>query len=264
MSKPLVLLTDFGLSDAYVGVMKGVILSINPKATVVDLTHGIEPQNILRGARVLKQSFKCFPQKSVFVCVVDPGVGTSRKAIAIKTKHYYFVGPDNGLMALAARADEPYEVRELKNKKFHAQKNISQTFHGRDLFAPAGAHLLTGTAFKNLGPKVKNLVQIKDAEAVVKGDEIRSRVYAFDAFGNALSGIERALKSESFWANAQVYHKKTLLGKPFLNYGAAPQGKTFALFNSAGELELARRNASAKEAGRVRIKDSVTVRKRKR
>ncbi len=150
---PILLTTDFGLLDEYVGVLKGVILSINPQVTIIDLSHGIPPQAIGRAADVLFNNYPYFPDGSVHVCVVDPGVGTARRIIVVSGCNQLFIGPDNGVFTRILDADQAAEVYVLSNENWFLQ-NISSTFHGRDIMAPAAARLSLGASIKEAGPRI--------------------------------------------------------------------------------------------------------------
>jgi len=187
MSSPIVILTDFGTDDPFVGIMKGVIASINPAAPVIDLTHEIPPGDIQLGAFTLWQSVQYFPSGSIFLVVVDPGVGTQRRPIILKSKGSTFVGPDNGIFSYVLSGN--YHAWELKNPKL-ALLNQGATFHGRDLFAPAAAHAGCGVPGGDFGPTVSevNLIPYpklsNPAPGVIEGEIIH-----IDRFGNALSSI---------------------------------------------------------------------------
>src|SRR6516165_5972863 len=157
---PIALLTDFGYRDHYGGVMKGVIASISPQAPIIDLTHGIPPQQVLAGALALRESVNFFPRRTVFLAVVDPGVGTDRKPIAVETKGgFRFVGPDNGLLSLAAERSEIKRIVELRSPRYRLPM-VSPSFHGRDIFAPAAAWLWRGVPIDELGPPLHTIVQL--------------------------------------------------------------------------------------------------------
>ena len=155
----ITLLTDFGSADAFVGVMKGVILGINRQAQVVDLTHAIPPQQILPGALVLRSAARFFPAGTVHVAVIDPGVGSARRPIVIETPHGFLVGPDNGVLSLAAAVLGSRQVRLIENMEYVRQP-VSQTFHGRDIFAPVAAHLSRGVAPDRLGRRIDSIVEL--------------------------------------------------------------------------------------------------------
>src|SRR2546428_3499286 len=150
----LALMTDFGLGDGDVGVMKGVIVGIIPQVHIIDITHDVAPQNVPSGAWILASAYRYFPKGTVFICVVDPGVGSSRGAIAIHAGEWLFVGPDNGLFSYIFAEQPLYQAVALSNTVYHLPQ-VSSTFHGRDIFAPAGAHLARGIALQELGQQLE-------------------------------------------------------------------------------------------------------------
>src|SRR5271157_147073 len=157
---PVAIITDFGYRDHYVGAMKGVIASIAPRANVIDITHGVVAQCIVAGAIALRESWRYFPPRTVFLAVVDPGVGTARAPIAIETRAgARFVGPDNGLLWMAASQAGIKRIVKLTSLR-HRLTNVSATFHGRDIFAPAAAYLWRGTPISTLGPELSSIVQL--------------------------------------------------------------------------------------------------------
>lgn len=185
----ITVLTDFGLKDSYVGVMKGVILSINPKARIVDITHQIEPQDVREASFVLDESYRYFPLGSIHICVVDPTVGSDRRALVVKGRGHFFVGPDNGLFSMVLDGNE--EVREITNRRF-TLPTISATFHGRDIFAPASAYLSLGARFSDLGPPVHDPVRFPGLRPDVSEGLLKGRIVRFDRFGNGISNISAA------------------------------------------------------------------------
>ena len=208
---PIVLLTDFGLSDAYVGMMRGVIHGINPSAHVIDLTHGIGPQDIRHGAVVLADSCSYFPNGSIFVAVVDPGVGTDRAAILIETPAARFVAPDNGLLTLVCRqyaptfgdagAPQPTPVPDLcrawqLTNPDYWQHPVSNTFHGRDVFAPVAAHLSLGVAPQALGDPTPTINALPLPIPRPETNSIHGQVIFADAFGNLVTDITTDLLDE--------------------------------------------------------------------
>src|SRR5262249_52128236 len=150
-NRVIALTTDFGYEDPFVGIMKGVILGINPDARIVDVTHGIAPQEVRGGALALNYAAQYFPPETIHVAVVDPGVGTDRRPILIEGEDAFFIGPDNGVLSLAAEQKKPRRVVELANERYRLNP-VSATFHGRDVFAPAAAHLSLGTPVESFGP----------------------------------------------------------------------------------------------------------------
>jgi len=184
----MVFLTDFGMEDGFAGVMKGVALSINPNLKFVDLTHNVKSFDILGGALILKAHYKYFPKGTVFVGVVDPGVGTKRKAIAVRTPNYYFVGPMNGLFDLVLREEKPLEVVELTNPRYRL-KALNDTFHGRDIFTPAGAYITKGVPLKELGKKVTYKRFLKFPKPTRVRRKVVGEIIYADKFGNAVTNI---------------------------------------------------------------------------
>jgi S-adenosylmethionine hydrolase len=185
-ARTLTLLTDFGLKDPYVGVMKGVILSINGDLAIVDITHDVEPQDVREAAFLVKEYYQYFERGTIHVAVVDPFVGSDRRAIVVRTEEHLFVGPDNGLFTLVL--DGEAEVYSIENQGFMLP-GVSATFHGRDIFAPAAAHLSKGFHPSALGPLVTDPVRLAGLLAEAEGGVLRGIVIRFDRFGNAITNI---------------------------------------------------------------------------
>jgi S-adenosylmethionine hydrolase len=246
---PIALLTDFGYRDHYVGAMKGVIATLAPKTRVIDITHGIPPQSVTAGAIALHQSWRFFPKGTIFVAVVDPGVGTLRLPIAIDTRAgARFVGPDNGVLYLAANDAGVRRIVELRASKYRL-KEVSATFHGRDIFAPAAAWLATETPITSLGPTLKQMTELSFEAPVRRSDALTGKVIYIDGFGNLVTNIDRATL-DVFAASFRV----PLLSVTIVNgapmeivqaYGDAPTGAPLATFGSFGFLEIAIRDGSA-------------------
>ena len=242
MGKPIVFLTDFGLEDGFAGVMKGVALSINPEATLVDLTHYVEPFDILGGALILKAHYSYFPEGSIFVCVVDPGVGTERKPIAVKTKRYTFVAPMNGLLDLVLEEEKPLKVVEINNPRYML-KSVNNTFHGRDIFTPAAAYISKGVPLEELGKPIRYRKLLKFPKPKRLPKKVVGQIVYFDRFGNAVTNIPcgkfkyciyRNLKGE--YVKAFLYGKEN---KPNFTCGSfgfveafIPQGNFREKFNA--------------------------------
>ena len=185
----ITLTTDFGLSDPYVAEMKGVILTINPKATIIDITHGIEKFNIRMAAFVLASAAPYFPKGTVHLTVVDPGVGTERRAIMVQTKLGYFVGPDNGVLMLAAQSQGIERIHEISNPNLMLPQT-SSTFHGRDIFAPAAAHLDCGVKPSEFGEEIKNPVSTLFAAVQQNNGVLTGEILHIDSFGNIVTNIK--------------------------------------------------------------------------
>ncbi len=239
------LTTDFGPSE-YVGAMKGALLSVDPEATIVDIDHGIRPQDIRHGAYVLLTAVPHFPF-AVHVGVVDPGVGTSRRALVVVCEGAILVGPDNGLLIPVARRLGLKEVHEITNRKLLA-KDVSSTFHGRDVFAPVAAHLQTGTKVKDVGPVIRDFVDLDFGEPKSVPGGLEGIVLTTDRFGNIITNLPRAIVEKQWKAGGTVHvglggYEAAL---PLVTtYGAVSPGDFLATFSSSGYLEIARREGNA-------------------
>ena len=185
----ITLLTDFGTRDAYAASMKGVILSIAPDARIIDITHEVPPQDIVEGAWTLASAYRWFPAGTVHVAVVDPGVGSARRAIAARAGAWTFVAPDNGVLAWALDGAGDVRAVELADTRWF-QPGVSSTFHGRDIFAPVAAHLASGVALDELGPRVDDLVALPVASPHVTPERITCEVVHVVLFGNAITNLD--------------------------------------------------------------------------
>jgi hypothetical protein len=249
------LLTDFGLSDGYVGVMKAVMLSIAPGVPLIDITHDIAPQDIEAGAWTLGTAWRYFPVGSVLLCVVDPGVGSARRAVALAAHGRTFVGPDNGLFTapLDDGADDAIPVRcvRLDNPRYHLPAP-SATFHGRDIFAPCAAHLAAGVPLAALGATIDPATLIRlpiERRPRRQGDVFIARVAHVDHYGNLITNIGAALTR---LALAQPQARVSLAGREVsaraTHFAAGPVGEPFFLQDSSGALAIAMRDGSAAQA----------------
>jgi S-adenosylmethionine hydrolase len=257
----ITLLTDFGTSDVYVGVMKGVILGIRPRCTIVDLSHEVPPQAVHVAALLLAESQAFFPSGTVHVGVVDPGVGSARRAIAVETGNARGVGPDNGILtALIERATRVVEIRETR----YMLPRVSTTFHGRDVFAPVGAHLLNGVGLSELGPDIQDAVQVTIPTARPEGDRIIGEVIHIDRFGNVITSIEESNIRD--WPGVEVEVHGARIPGLSKGYTAGSddhrRGALRALIGSSGRLEIAVPGGSAAASTGSRRGDRVVVRNR--
>ena len=264
-SPVITLLTDFGTSDYFVAAMKGVILGANPKARIVDITHEIPPQDIESAAFTLLAAWSSFPSGTIHVAVVDPGVGSARRAILIKLADQFFVGPDNGIFSYVCetrevRGEKP-KLFQLTNEKYWRQP-LSATFHGRDVFAPVAAALSLGVRPAQLGTPLPDLVRLQPLRPTPSRAGLNARIINIDRFGNCVTNItERDLTAKMIAAGAALRVKgKTV--KSFRNHFAeetAGKEKLFAIWGSAGFLEIAATNASAAKLLKAQRGDSVIV-----
>ena len=249
----ITLTTDFGTRDWFVGGMKGVILGVNPATSVVDITHEIPAGDIRAGAFALMASVRCFPRATVHVAVVDPGVGSRRAAIAVKTADYFFVGPDNGVLSFALARETITEIRRLDNDTYF-RRPVSLTFHGRDVFAPVAAALTRNILFESLGKQWDDYVRLDWPQPTVAGGLIRGEVIYIDHFGNAITNIEGPGKSAT-----KVRVPEKVRCEIGLCYQDAPLGQPVALLGSSGFLEIAVNGGNAARAHAVTIGDTVEV-----
>jgi len=250
MRKIVALLTDYGTRDQYAGSLRGAVLAACPDATVVDITHDVERYAVREAAFVLRASASVFPAGTVFVAVVDPGVGTNRRGIAIYAGGYYFVGPDNGLFSLIL-ADEPdAHVRELTNSALF-RPNLSSTFHGRDIFGPVGGAIARGTAFEEVGIGIDDAFTFEFAKPrVTANEEIEGHVIYIDTYGNLVTSIGGSVwKAFSAKAGGDLTEMVTDINKVILpvvtTFGDVPEDESCAYFGSAGRVEIAVNRGSA-------------------
>jgi len=274
---PLIaLMTDFGLADAYVGTMKGVMLSICPAAQLVDLTHHVPPQDVRAGAYILFTGFRHFPPHTVFLIVVDPGVGTTRQPLAVETAHGIYVAPNNGVLSYVLPHVEVRHAVEIIEPRY-ALPVTSRTFHGRDIFAPAAAHLATGVPITALGPAVPELIKLDAPRLEVAPDVIRGEVIHIDHFGNVITSIghlawdgDRLSLTPGFGGatgeplNFAAAATRVRVGEAIIRgvrptYGAAEPGTLLALIGSSGQLELGVNQGSAAARLGVRTGDPVEL-----
>jgi S-adenosylmethionine hydrolase len=254
--KVITLTSDFGYADSYVAQIKGVIHSINPTSTIIDVTHEISKFNIQTGAFMLASAAPYFPKGTVHVAVVDPGVGTKRRALAIKTKQGYFVGPDNGLLILAAERQGITGIYELTNPKYMLPE-VSGTFHGRDVFAPAAAYIEKGVNPARFGPKVEEPVRPEFVQVKHEKDSIIGRILHVDSFGNIITNLRKTdVPKETLNIKIQDTEFKLKLKK---TYGETKPKDTMALIGSHGFLEIAINRGNAAEKFNAKMGTEITI-----
>lgn len=257
----ITLTTDFGTSDWFVGTMKGVIAGIAPRCMIVDLTHELPPGDIRAGAFALAASHRFFPKGSIHVAVVDPGVGSRRKAIAVKTDKAVFVGPDNGVLSWALAKEKIRAIRALENDAYFLLP-VSRTFHGRDVFAPVASHLSRGVPIRKLGPALKDFVRLDWPEPRKRRGGFEGEVVYIDRFGNAITNLESRLLRGSNRASCEVYAKRRRVCPLSTFFQEAVPKTPIALIGSSGFLEIAVNGGSAERLLGVRIGARVVLRTR--
>jgi len=273
-SKLITLLTDFGTRDYFVGAMKGAILSVNPKANVIDITHEIPPQDIRSAAFTLVAYYKNFPPGTIHLAVVDPGVGSARRAILLVTKDYFFLAPDNGLLSFIFDENEGeksapwlrrgllprnFRVFELTDKKYFAE-NVSRTFHGRDVFAPVAAHLSNGVEPEKFGNEIADFVKFEISKPKqISPRETEAEIIHIDRFGNLVTN----LKAADLPAKFALEIDQTRIEKHRKFYAEAEKGEIFSIIGSEGWLEISAFQDSAASILNIKAGEKISVKKLK-
>lgn len=239
----IALLTDFGTKDYFVGAMKGVILQINEKANIIDITHEIEPQNVLAAGFTLGACYKNFPKKTIFAAVVDPGVGSERRAILVEAEDYFFISPDNGLLSFLYNHQEHFRVIEITNKKYF-NCPVSKTFHGRDIFAPCAAHLSNGVSPSEFGNVIFDFVKVNETKPrKINEYLLEAEVIYTDRFGNLITNLTEKDLPQKFYL--EINQLKIKQQRDY--FAEAENDEVFMIFGSAGFLEIAAFQNSAKK-----------------
>ena len=257
----ITLTTDFGLQDGYVGVMKGVIKKINPSANIIDISNNIEPQNIFQAAYVLYNSYAYFPKGTIHVVVVDPGVGSDRKILCLKTSDYLFLAPDNGILSFLIAKEEYPSVREVTNKEFFLP-DISNTFHGRDIFAPIAAHLSRGVSHKDLGKRIMGIKEIDLPKPIRSpGGVLTGEIIYVDGFGNLITNINRKIVSRIKTKSGKLV---IIIGRHRLykisdSYAEVENKEVVAIFGSSGFLEISVNCGSARDVLNLKKGDKLVL-----
>jgi len=239
--RPIItLLTDFGWGDGHIGAMKGVILHINPDCCIIDLAHQVTPHDVMGTAFVLGQTYSFYPSGTIHLVVVDPGVGGVRKPLVLKTRDYLFVGPDNGCFTLVLKQEQNVQAYEVAERRFRLPR-VSQTFHGRDIFAPAAAHLSLHIAPEEMGPAVDGagLTRLAIPEPLVDGATLRGEGIWVDSFGNLITNISQGYL-EVFAQDGliEIEIKGERIKGLKRSYEEGKAGEVIALWGSAGLLEI--------------------------
>ncbi len=258
----IVLMTDFGMNDTFIGQMKGVILSIAPDARIIDLTHAITPQNVAQAAFMLAKSVPFFPEGSIVVSVVDPGVGTSRNVIALKTDKHTFLAPDNGLLTPLLQSATDWNCVTITNERYMLATR-SSTFHGRDIFSPASAHLAAGLPLHELG----NSIELSTCARIImpcgttadNGQSWEGSIIYTDHFGNLVTSLEADLLDRS--ASWLVYAADSQPLPLSATYGDVADQQSLAYIGSSGTIEIAVRNGNAAQTLGLKDGDMVRVRR---
>lgn len=257
----ITLTTDFGLDDPFVGIMKGVILNIAPEAQLVDISHNIEPQNIAHAGRVIEAAYKFFPENTVHLVVVDPGVGGDRRPIALQSGNHTFVGPDNGVFTPVI--DRQSRIYELTEEKYFLLP-VSATFHGRDIFAPVAARLANGAKLSSMGRRIKDPITLEQPLPHYDGKNLNGKIVYIDRFGNLATNITAKDLETHFFGEKDLQiriGKKTVINGLDTSYSQRQPGEGGALINSWDTLEVFLRGGNAAETLRISVGSTITVSK---
>src|SRR5271166_27889 len=249
-SRVVTFTTDFGLSDPFVGIMHGVVLNIHPETTIVDISHAVTSYDVLDGAWTIAQAYRFFPSRTVHVVVVDPGVGSERRPIVVETDDYIFVAPDNGVLSLVAAREEKFVVRHITAERYFLHP-VSQTFHGRDVFAPVAGWLSKGVAPAEFGPEISDYVRLPLRKVEhVGANSLRGEVLKVDKFGNLITNIS-AQDAPALFASQPAAFSILIAGETITrtckSYSEGGDDELFAIVGSSGYLEIAAHQASAAE-----------------
>lgn len=255
----ITLLTDFGTKDHYVASLKGVILGINPQCTLVDITHQISPQDMEEGAFILANAYAYFPRGTIHLAVVDPGVGGPRRPILVETENYIFVGPDNGLFTMALKREKVKQAVILKKERYFLP-HLSETFHGRDLFAPVAGHLSLGVNPARFGDRIESWKELPFSKVSIIGDELIGEIIYIDAFGNLVSNVDEGQLAEFAGKGAIIVRigEKGIEGLK-KGYWEGKKGELIALIGSGGFLEISAREGSARKMLKTDRGDQISI-----
>jgi hypothetical protein len=255
------LTTDFGTRDPYAGVMKAMVLTANPDARLVDITHEIPARDIVIAAFTLARAYEYFPAGTIHVAVVDPEVGEKRKSIAVLTQSYIFVGPDNGMFTMVLQREKPIGIREIRNPPFIAER-ISNTFHGRDVFAPCAGHLSAGRLFTDIGPELKQIRYLKYPKVEQNGNILAGEIVSVDSFGNMITNIsEHTFRSFVGRRRFEIYFATERFDAIRRHFSDVSPGTPLLLFGSSGHLEISMNSGNAEEYFMTSTGSAVTVRR---
>ena len=261
----ITILSDFGVDDEYVGVMKGVILSICPSVSIVDISHQIDPQDIAQAAYLIAAAYRFYPKGTVHLIVVDPGVGSQRDILALDHAGHVFIAPDNGVLTLLMNQEKSDTIVRIHNADYFL-KPVSATFHGRDIFAPIGAHIVNGTGLEDLGSKidVRDIVHLEDLNCrLSENGELIGKIISIDRFGNLITNIDSnslaRLRQNSAENRLQIRINTHVIFDLSDTYASAAPSSPLALIGSRNYLEIAVNCGSAKQHFKAQKGDAVRV-----
>ncbi|MFC2169409.1 S-adenosyl-l-methionine hydroxide adenosyltransferase family protein [Acidobacteriota bacterium] len=263
MKSPVIaLMTDFGEKDFFVASLKGVILGINPESRIIDITHRIPSFDILAGSFVLYAAHSYFPSFTIFLAIVDPGVGSSRRIILAETKDHFFICPDNGVLSLVLETERIKSIREITNKRFFLSE-LSATFEGRDKMAPAAAWLSRGTPLEEFGKRVSKYEELSYEKPRIKENMILGRILYVDKFGNLITNIQSdmvdLLRDQAGSGTISVFAGNSEVSSFKNSYSSTLKGELLFLKGSLGLMEIAARESSAADLLNIKPKDNIKI-----
>jgi S-adenosylmethionine hydrolase len=257
----ITLLTDFGTKDHYVGIMKGVMLRINKSVRFIDISHAIPSQDVRSAAYILGASYRYFPPGTIHCAVVDPGVGSRRYGLVVKTNHYLFVGPDNGIFTMVYDLEEGVEIYRI-TASVDTVPSTSSTFHGRDIFAPIAAQLSQGVPCSELGELISEAVRINTLKPDLKGSILEGTIVYIDRFGNLITNVTRTdFNQFAGQEGFEIVADDVILNAVSRTYSDAPSGTIIALFGSTDHLELSMVMGNVARMLHFRVGDKISVRR---
>jgi len=254
--KIITLLTDFGTKDGYIGAVKGVIKRINPQAEIVDITHDVDSYDVLGAAFALNNFHRYFPKGTIHLTVVDPGVGSLRQPILIRTKDFFFVGPDNGIFSFIYQGEDLTDIIVISNRKYFLAE-LSSTFHARDIFAPVAAYLSLGIETGEFGSAAKECMKLIIPQPESKGKSLQGEIIHIDRFGNLITNVTAGLLKKK--KNAEIVVGKRRIKGISRSYFEIKEKRLGALIGSSGFLELAVNQGSAQKLLKAKIGDPVRI-----
>ncbi len=249
----IALITDFGTKDNYAGIVKGVIKSISPETDIIDITHSVKPFSIVNAQYILYSSYRYFPEGTIFYVVIDPGVGSARKALIAKNEKYIFVMPDNGILSAVYRSD--FKIFEIN---YYLFKEVSATFHGRDIFAPIAAMLRKGRKPEDLGSRKDNFIQLKFPQFNISKHSVSGNIIHSDIFGNIITSIPNEILNLSQISNITVKaSQQEFIVLPCRTYSDLNKNTAGILYGSSGFIELALNTESLSEKYNIDIENTI-------
>ncbi len=254
----IVLITDFGTDSPFPGIMKGVIKSISPDTEIIDYSHNVRPYDIEEASFLLMCGYKYFPSGTIFVTVVDPGVGGERKIVLVRTKNYYFLAPDNGLLSWVLKKEKAEKIVQVKNDKYFL-KPVSRTFQGRDIFAPVAAGLALGVGIEEFGPEIKKIKKIPFPEVVRQNNRRIGKIIYIDHFGNLISNFSEEKFARFLEKSFSLKVRDKIFKRVSSSYDEISKGQPCLIWDSFGFLEIALREDNLAKKWQIKLGEKIIL-----